>query len=539
MESSIETKRLDHLGLVAGMFDELGLGEGIDTHIHQNMECRHLSVGQCVKALVINGMGFAQRSLYMVGDFFKGKPLDLLIGPGVESGHLNDCTLGRALDAIHAYGTTELFWQLSPLVCKQLGLAPDAFHLDATSFHLDGAYNSEGAPPESTIHLTRGYSRDHRPDLNQAVLNMVVDNIAGIPLHIEALSGNSSDRATFRQTVESYSSRLQSVSDLGYLVMDSAGYSIPTIEAHAPGVKWISRVPEMLGECQEAIERGRQGMEPLCKGYSSRRHTSKYGGVEQRWLVVWSEAAYEREVKSARRKWLDSSQKELSAMERLMKEKFGCEQDALKAAEQLQGKSRHLHLEDIRAVPVKRYKGRGRPKKGQQPETVAYQIEARACCRVEAFRAAERRKGVFVIATNETDRACLTDLQLLQHYKGQAKVERGFRFLKDPLFIASAFFVEKPERVEALLLIMALCLTVYAALEYRIRQRLAEEGLSVPDQKGKPTSKPTARWVFIFFTGIDRLYGFQDKPLTINIEDRHKTIIRVLGKVYEEYYQIE
>jgi transposase len=50
-----------------------------------------------------------------------------------------------------------------------------------------------------------------------------------------------------------------------------------------------------------------------------------------------------------------------------------------------------------------------------------------------------------------------TNQELFENYKGQAKVERGFRFLKDPQFMAATFFVKNPERVEALLFIMTLC----------------------------------------------------------------------------------
>ena len=75
----------------------------------------------------------------------------------------------------------------------------------------------------------------------------------------------------------------------------------------------------------------------------------------------------------------------------------------------------------------------------------------------------------------------------------QAKVARGFRFLRDPQFVASSLFVKKPERVEALLFIMTLWLTVYAALEYKLRQQLEQQQETLPNQLGKPTKKPTMR----------------------------------------------
>jgi hypothetical protein len=46
---------LDHLGLVAGMFDELGMGDVIDHATHQHPALRDLTVGEAVKAMVLNG----------------------------------------------------------------------------------------------------------------------------------------------------------------------------------------------------------------------------------------------------------------------------------------------------------------------------------------------------------------------------------------------------------------------------------------------------------------------------------------------------
>jgi transposase len=94
---------------------------------------------------------------------------------------------------------------------------------------------------------------------------------------------------------------------------------------------------------------------------------------------------------------------------------------------------------------------------------------------------------------------------MLAAYKAQHSVERGFRFLKDPQIVASSFFVKSSQQVEALLFIMAICLLVYSLLEYKIRKALAEKKKTVPDQKGKPTANPTARWIFHCFVGIHLL----------------------------------
>ena len=89
--------------------------------------------------------------------------------------------------------------------------------MDSTDFHVDGVYNSQSGPSDDTngqhvILLTNGYSRDHRPDLNQVVLNLIVDNQAGIALHMQGFDGNINDKTAFHQTVKEHVSQLQSVS---------------------------------------------------------------------------------------------------------------------------------------------------------------------------------------------------------------------------------------------------------------------------------------------------------------------------------------
>jgi transposase len=81
-------------------------------------------------------------------------------------------------------------------------------------------------------------------------------------------------------------------------------------------------------------------------------------------------------------------------------------------------------------------------------------------------------------------------------------IERGFAFLKDPLFLASSVFVKKPERIVALGLVMVPCLLVYRLAEHRLRTQLAATGQTVPNQLSQLTDRPTMRWMFQCFEGI-------------------------------------
>src|SRR5919106_1112982 len=100
---------LDHLGLVAGMFDELGLGDVLDQATHQHPELRDLTVGEAVKAMVLNGLGCINQALYLVPRFFQHKPTSRLMSPRVVPAQRNDDALGRALDTLYDDGVTELY----------------------------------------------------------------------------------------------------------------------------------------------------------------------------------------------------------------------------------------------------------------------------------------------------------------------------------------------------------------------------------------------------------------------------------------------
>ena len=219
-----QSYNLDHLGLVAAMIDELGRVEIIDSVIVQDHEQRVVSVGRAVKAMILNGLGFSHRALYSTPHFFENKPVARLLGTGIEARHLNDDTLGKALDRLYAYGVEDLYGLIAAVSVRKPHLYCRFGHLDSTSLHVDGTYNSERNPPDGVIQITRGYSRDHRPDLNQWVIQFICENQAGIPLLMKPLSGNSEDKTGFRETLDAHLNQLNQDVAIQYYVFDSAGF---------------------------------------------------------------------------------------------------------------------------------------------------------------------------------------------------------------------------------------------------------------------------------------------------------------------------
>src|SRR3954470_17805307 len=168
----IEVQNIDHLGIVAGIVDEIGLVEEIDQLLGTHSQ-EHVSPGEAVKAMILNGLGFLSAPLYLFEEFFSGKATEHLIGPGIKPEHLNDDRLGRVLDNLFEAGLTEVFVGIASKASKRFGLPKTkSVHLDATSFHLHGRYRDDERGKEEEceaeeIRITYGYSREHRPDLKQ------------------------------------------------------------------------------------------------------------------------------------------------------------------------------------------------------------------------------------------------------------------------------------------------------------------------------------------------------------------------------------
>jgi transposase len=526
---------MNHLGVVAGMCDELGIAELIDRVIVQDSDKRTVSVGTGVKAMILNGLGFVNRALYLTPHFFEDKPLERLLGPGLQAEHLNDDVLGRHLDELYEYGVNPLYSLLAAQAVQRLGLSCRFGHLDTTSFHTDGQYNSQTEPEEGVVQITRGYRRDHRPDLNQVVLPLIVERQAGIPLLMAPLNGNSSDPVSFRDTIQAHIGQLQTEVGLEYLGADSALYTAETLP-QMQDFFWFSRVPETLSLARALIHTVARAWQQNPDIAAQGSLCVTYAGVKQRWLIVWSPPAYQRALGTVKKQSLQQSQADLKAFDHLGRQDFACEADARNALAAFEKTLTLTTVMDSQIVAVAHYRRAGRPAKDRQPDQITYRIEGALASLPEQYTRQLQQKSCFILATNQLDSQALPDDELLSAYQDQQKVERGFRFLKAPLFMASPLYLKSPKRIMALMRVMTLCLLVYAALEYRLRQALNQHDQTFPNQKGQPTRTPTARWVFQFFTGIHLLVIAREQVLVLNLNEPQRGLLAVLGERYVALY---
>lgn len=140
--SQIKVQDLDHLGIVAGIVDEMGLVEEMNQQLGTHPQ-EIISAGQVVKAMILNGLGFVSAPLYLFEKFFEGIATEHLLGEGISPEHLNDDRLGRVLDKLYNAGLTETFIKVALSAANQFGVSIDSLHLDSSSFHVHGDYETD------------------------------------------------------------------------------------------------------------------------------------------------------------------------------------------------------------------------------------------------------------------------------------------------------------------------------------------------------------------------------------------------------------
>jgi transposase len=512
---------------VAGLVDEIGIVDILNQRLGIDPR-EKVSTGVIVKAMILNGLGFVSAPLYLFGQFFQGKATEKLLGEGVKPEHLNDDRLGNVMDELSTAGLSELFLEIGLAAANKFELKRETAHLDSTSFHVDGAY--ENTEPEA-IEITYGYSRDHRPDLKQFMMNLICVGDGDIPVLMEIASGNQSDKVRFAQLFQDFK---QQWTFEGLCIADSALYSADNLMAMA-GLRWLTRVPLSIKAAAILVDEVVELTPSVIKGYSLKESISEYAGIEQRWILVESEQRRKSDLKQLAKKIEQYQQKYQQEFQALSNQEFACATDALNAAQNLAKIMKWHHLSDIETVEKPHYDKAGKPKKEAVPTRISHHVTGTVIPIDNEIAAQRVRCGRFILASNVLDSSQLSADDALREYKAQQGVERGFSFLKDPLFFTSSVFLKSPKRIAALGMIMALCLLVYNLGQRQLRQALAQNEETISNQLGQPTASPTLRWVFQCFMAV-HLVVFQGAQQVVNLTDERVHILRFFSDACRRYY---
>jgi transposase len=173
-------------------------------------------------------------------------------------------------------------------------------------------------------------------------------------------------------------------------------------------------------------------------------------------LIVESEARRLSDLKQLEKRLSKHLASAQSQLKQLSQQQFACEADALGAANRCEAKLTFYRLDSLQIIQESSYTKAGRPRKSQFPTKTCYRIKADLILDRVAINIEQNKAGRFILATNFLDSTMLSNTDVLREYKAQQSAERGFRFLKDPLFFTSSVFLKSSRRVAALAMVMGL-----------------------------------------------------------------------------------
>ncbi|WP_430639708.1 IS1634-like element ISCwa1 family transposase [Crocosphaera watsonii WH 8501] len=534
----IQVKNLDHLGIVAGLIDEIGIVKIINNKLGIDVR-EKISAGTVVKSILINGLGFVSRPLYLFSQFFQDKAIEKLLGERIKPDYLNDDKIGRVMDELYKYGLNDIFIEVVLEVIKKFEIDLKYSHLDSTSFHLDGEYKREEDKEkqeeekiikERPIFIKKGYSRDHRPDLKQCVLDLITSQDGDIPLFVRVGDGNESDKAVFGKVLVEFKKQIKFDS---IMVCDSALYGQENLQL-IQHLKWITRVPMTIKKAKELVqnieveevkdEDKEKRSDLNLESYTWKEEIVTYGGIKQTWLIVLSEKRQKSDLEKLEKQLSQEEKKSQKFLKEIQSEEFEHPQAARYKLKAINKKLRLLEIKEVELIETY----------SKKKEKI-YKMISLIIKKDEEISRKTKEAGKFILATNLVEENKLEASEILITYKNQQSTERGFRFLKDPLFFTDSFFVEKPERIETMLFLMSLCLLIYNLGQRELRNCLKRVKKGINNQVGKVTLRPTLRWIFQCFQGIHYVILNGVKQI-VNLTEERRFILSLLPASCQRYY---
>ncbi len=451
----------------------------------------------------------------------------------------NRFKLGRSLDEVYSDGCDLLLSELALAVGAQEGIEQRFTHLDTTSFALTGE-----DIPDSDAHaiaMTHGYSTDHRPDLKQAVVELMVSQDGGVPLLSKSWDGNTSDIEVFQERAQALRETFKNSPSPRSLVADGKLYHEDNA-ANLQSLGCITRIPQTLTRVSQVIRHALEmdTWQRLDEQTGSQRLAFCHFGIEQRWLVVQSQAAaWRAEVTLSK---AQTREHEAIAQQLFHVQAQRCETPRV-AHETLAAVSKKWKYHQVASSHLlehTRYATKGRPTPKTPIKAIEWQLQARVRPDVKRLQQAKQSHACVVLGSN-IEAEQLSDAEVIAGDKGQAQAEGGFRCLKDPLFFVSSLFVKKPSRIQGLLMVMTLALLVYAVAPRRLRQELVRQNETIPHHINHPTNRPTLRWVCQVLEGIERVrvqVAGQIQELITGLNAVKITLLRLFGAQVCHMYQL-
>jgi transposase len=511
----LEVYPVHHLPIIKAYADQLGLVGLINHYVPTGMD---VDAGTVVLGLVLDTLS-GRSPLYRLEEFFAHQDTELLLGKTLPPQAFTDDTVGRVLDRLYDFGTMRLFTACAVRAAMQFGLERRYVHFDTTSRSVWGAYEF-AETQDLPFQVTYGYSKDKRPDLKQFILSTLCVDRA-VPIWGKFDDGNASDK-TLNTTLLSEIAQLlagHGVAPGAYIYIADAALVTQDNLAALRDTLFITRLPATYSECErvigEAVARNQWEEVGVLAHTPPTQHRpgTCYKVAEDvvtlydktyRAVVVHSSSQNQRRHKRLERELQASSTMLAATVREATRQEYFCHADAEAAAATLRALPSAYHRVEVRVEERPRY-GPGRPSR-KQPRVVKalrYGLQVTLHERAEVIAGKKQAMGCFVLLTNVSTTGEMAHRagDVLQAYKEQHGIEQNYGFLKDPL-IVNSLFLKKPERIEALGLVLLLALLLWRLMERTLRGHVESTGEPLTGWDKKATQQPTAFMMMTKFAAV-------------------------------------
>jgi transposase len=482
------------LVVIATYLNRLDFKESINRYVKWDPAQWKYSPGVLAQLLVIAVFIQANKKIALsrIRQVYAGMDLEMLAGEPVEPAELSDDLFATMLDRLWLAGCENFLSTIALTVRIVFDLPPNyVLHSDTTSHVLYGDYDSsEDASDPSLVLPTYGYSKDKRNDLKQIMTGMVTDGDGLIRIS-HVLDGNTADCKYNHMMIKT----LQEVyGDEFYrytYIADSKMLNKKNLDLvfrDDKPVKIISRIPEnFAGKLAEKIRiLAYEKQEWKSLGICC-EHPAGKGKEPEYWVQTFKRPVFSFPVwihiyrsGDAERRLQSKIEKDRAMFESDLKiltdREFACEPDAntdLVAFLKTHSKSFFsVSLSAVASVKEKNPVGRPSAKpKAKQIEVVWAVTPGQIIQNDKKIERQRQKDESFCLLTN-IDPDTLESREILLRYKAQHKVENNFSVLKTPL-LASTLFLEKPQRIEAMMTLLYFSVLMHGILQLISRTRIA------------------------------------------------------------------
>jgi transposase len=539
---AIEAYPVHHLPIIKAYADQLGLVSLINHYVPTEMD---VDAGTVVLGLVLDTLS-GRSPLYRLEEFFACQDTELLLGKALPPQAFTDDTVGRVLDRLYDFGTMRLFTDCAVRAVTRFDLERRYVHFDTTSRSVWGDYQF-AETQDLPFQLTYGYSKDKRPDLKQFVLSTLCVDRA-VPIWGKSEDGNASDKTLNTTLLSEITQRLASygVQPGAYIYIADAALVTADNLAALRDTFFITRLPATYSECSRVIaeavahnhweEVGVLAQTPPTKHRPGTFYKVAEGevtlyGKTYRAVVVHSSSQDQRRQQHLQRD-IQASYATLEATVReAIHQEYFCHADAEAAAAKLRALQSAYHGVQVDVEERPQY-GPGRPSRTQPRRVKAwrYGLQVTLHERSEVIARKTQETGCFVLLTNvpTVGEMAHTARNVLRAYKEQHGIEQNFGFLKDPL-IVNSLFLKKPERIEALGLVLLLALLLWRLVERTLRVHVETTETPLTGWDKKATQQPTAFMMMTKFAAVIVIKVGSQRQLARPLSTVQQQYLRALG----------